>query len=76
MALRLGQKVKLAATGEVGVIIWLWTDESGDTDAYVAFFGEAFPNGSPKQQPYVLRYYTASLIPLDEGGFSNPPDWP
>jgi len=63
--LQIGQKVKLKSTKEVGIVTWLWKDEHGDTDAYVAFFGKKFPRGVPKEKPYVLRYYASSLIALE-----------
>lgn len=65
MPLRNGQKVRLTSTGEVGVVVWTWRDEHGDADAYVAFFGEAFPDGAPAEPPYVLRYYESSLEALE-----------
>lgn len=65
MALHLGQKVRLRHTGEVGVVVWLWTDEHGDQDSYVSFFGKAFPDGAPCSKPYVLRYYASGLEPLE-----------
>ena len=65
MDFRLGQKVRLRSTGEVGVVVWLWTDEHGDTDTYVSFFGKVFPSGAPEGKPYVLRYYVAGLEPAE-----------
>jgi len=56
-----GQRVKHRGTGEVGVVVCAWEDASGDVDAYVAFFGESFPEGEPSAKPYVLRYYSSSL---------------
>jgi hypothetical protein len=47
MPLRNGQKVRLTSTSEVGVVVGTWRDEHGGADAYVAFFGEAFPDGAP-----------------------------
>ena len=64
MSLCIGQKVKLIATGEVGVVVWCWSNEHGDTDTYVAFFGNEFPEGAPHEAPYVLRYYESSLMPV------------
>ena len=61
MTLRIGQRVRLRATGEVGVVAYLWTDEYGDLDTYVSFFGKEFPIGEPAEKPYVLRYYASSL---------------
>ena len=65
MTLRIGQRVRLRATGEAGVVAYLWTDEHGDVDAYVTFFGKEFPVGEPTEKPYVLRYYAASLDPTE-----------
>jgi hypothetical protein len=65
MSLHIGQKVRLTSTGEVSVIVWLWKNEQGDTDRHVAFFGKEFPNGSPKDKPYILRYYESSLSPVE-----------
>lgn len=64
MSLIIGQKVRLISTGEVGVVIYTWKDEHGDVDTYVAFFGEAFPDGKPTSRPYILRYYESSLEAL------------
>ena len=61
MNFHLGQKVRHRGTGEVGVIVALWTDVNGDTDTYVAFFGTEFPIGQPNQIPYVLRYFSTTL---------------
>lgn len=65
MKLRIGQKVRLSSTGEVGIVVWLWKNEYGDTDVYVAFFGMEFPVIEPKEKPYILRYYDSSLEPID-----------
>jgi len=51
--LRLGQKVKLLTTDEVGVVVWIWKNQYGDTDTFVAFFGEKFPEGEPEKGPYM-----------------------
>jgi hypothetical protein len=56
-----GQRVKHRGTGEVGIVVHAWADAAGDTDAYVAFFGEEFPEGAPEAKPYVLRYFESSL---------------
>ena len=64
--LRLGQKVRHRGTGEVGVVTWLWVNEHGDTDTYVAFFGTEFPAGEPNEIPHVLRYYDTTLEALNE----------
>lgn len=61
MSFTVGQKVRLKSTGEVGVIVCLWTNDHGDEDSYIAFFGAAFPTGEPAQKPYVLRYFTTGL---------------
>ena len=52
---------------EFGVVVHCWmSDEIGGYDCYVAFFGNEFPNGRPKQKPYVLRYAASSLIVVSE----------
>jgi hypothetical protein len=60
-----GQRVKHRGTGEVGVVVCAWRDASGDVDAYVAFLGQAFPEGEPSNKPYLLRYYESSLEVLE-----------
>jgi hypothetical protein len=65
MSLRIGQKVRLRSTGEVGVVVWTWQNVHGDVDAYVAFFGESFPVGKPSQPPGIMRYYERSLEPVE-----------
>ena len=66
MPIRIGQRVRLCSTGEVGVVVWLWHSEEIDaTDTYVAFFGDQFPTGAPSEKPYVLRYAASSLVPYD-----------
>ena len=65
MTFQVGQKVQLKSTGEKGVVVWIWQNESGDAETYVAFFGEKFPEGQPEQQPYILRYYSSSLVVVD-----------
>ena len=45
---------------EVGVVVWVWWDEIGFFDYYVAFFGSEFPDGKP-EKPYILRYGEATL---------------
>jgi hypothetical protein len=61
--IRIGDRVRLKSTGEVGVVIWAWDDPAG-TDAYVAFFGSEFPAEKPHAAPYVLRYASTSLEKL------------
>jgi len=62
MGFQVGQKVRLVSTSEVGIVVWLWTDPAtGAEDAYVAFFGQEFPDGPPETKPYILRYLTSSL---------------
>jgi len=57
-----GDRVVLRSTGECGVILHSWTDEHGDEDCYIAFFGQHFPApGQVIEKPYVLRYYAMSL---------------
>jgi hypothetical protein len=47
---------------EFGVVVHCWmSEELGGYDCYVAFFGNEFPSGRPKQKPYVLRYAASSL---------------
>lgn len=54
---------------EFGVVVHCWFDEAiGDHDCYVAFFGDALPDGAPRQKPYVLRYGAMHLQVLSEGG--------
>ena len=70
MALKIGQKVRVRSTGEVGVVVWIWQNEHDDTDVYVAFFGNEFPetnysNGTMPDRPYILRYFDSSLEPID-----------
>lgn len=51
---------------EVGVVIHIClSDNTYDEDAYIAFFGETFPEGPPTTKPYILRYYVASLELID-----------
>lgn len=72
--IRVGSKVKLVSnaddpdemTVEVGVVIHIWLSDNGcDNDAYVAFFGETFPEGVPDVKPYILRYYVSSLEQIE-----------
>lgn len=64
MGVHVGQRVRLSDTREVGVVIHLWIDpELGVEDAYVAFFGQEFPQGKPSRESYVLRYFADSLKP-------------
>ena len=46
---------------ECGIIVHVWDDKYGQQDCYVAFFGKKFPDGEPKEKPYILRYYSSSL---------------
>ena len=51
---------------EYGVVVHCWEDdEIGGHDCYVAFFGTAFPSGTPQEKPYVLRYAAISLDVLE-----------
>ncbi|MEM6258155.1 MAG: hypothetical protein AAGI37_07565 [Planctomycetota bacterium] len=64
--MEIGTKVKLASTGEVGIILHSWKDpETGDEDNHVAFYGEDFPIGQPDRSPYVLRYFTNTLEKIE-----------
>lgn len=66
MSYYVGQYVRLSSTGEVGVIISIWTDPITEAeDAYIAFFGQELPKGKPVEMPYILRYFTSSLQPID-----------
>jgi hypothetical protein len=41
-------------TSEYGVVVHCWKEQSPEFhDCYVAFFGDAFPNGKPAETPYV-----------------------
>lgn len=60
LELKVGDLVELVSTGEVGRIVSIW-DDDGMQDCYVAFFGDALPNGKPSDKPYILHYYAASL---------------
>jgi hypothetical protein len=52
---------------EFGVVVHCWmSEEIGGYDCYVAFFGNAFPTGQPRQIPYVLRYAASSLSIVSE----------
>jgi hypothetical protein len=52
---------------ELGVVIHCWLDqELGEHDCYVAFFGDALPEGQPSEKPYVLRYAARSLTVLKD----------
>ncbi len=64
----IGQKVKLVTNTsvEVGVIVWIWEDEEyGFKDAYVALFGESFPENQPSEMPGIYRYALSSLRPYE-----------
>lgn len=51
-----------AVETECGVVVHIWNDpETGDDDAYIAFFGSQFPVGKPTAKPYILRYFVAGL---------------
>lgn len=51
---------------EVGVVIHICLSDNGiDDDAYIAFFGETFPDGPPQEEIYVLRYYVGNLELID-----------
>jgi len=62
VVLSVGTRVKLASTGEVGIVIHTWLNEEVHAmDCYVAFFGQSFPERKPDAIPYVLRYFANSL---------------
>jgi len=60
-AFAVGDRVRLKATGEVGVVVCVWFDAEFGYDHYVAFFGHEFPQGQPASPPYILRYAATSL---------------
>lgn len=59
---RVGEKVRLLATGEVGIVVhaW-WNPEIDGNDYYIAFFGQSFPSAEQDRRPYMLRYSETSL---------------
>jgi len=64
-----GTRVRLVnhfdGSSEDGVVIHCWLDTELDVhDCYVAFFGDAIPEGEPHKKPYVLRYAATSLMVL------------
>jgi len=53
-------------SAEFGVVIHCWlSEEICAHDCYVAFFGDALPEGRPNEKPYVLRYASVSLTVVD-----------
>ena len=51
---------------EVGVVVHIWRDPETDLDdAYIAFFGDEFPNGKPSEKPVILRYFVGGLDLID-----------
>jgi hypothetical protein len=67
-----GTRVRLSATGEVGIVVYSWcNDEISAEDNYVAFFGTEFPGGPPACIPYVLRYATTSLEVIDSAELNS-----
>lgn len=57
---------------EDGVIVHCWLDDQlGVFDCYVAFFGDAIPDGKPPEKPYVLRYAATSLTELTAASTGN-----
>lgn len=53
-------------TWEDGIVVHCWFDQAiGAHDCYVAFFGEAIPQGKPSVKPYVLRYASTSLSRIE-----------
>ncbi|WP_255586815.1 hypothetical protein [Hephaestia mangrovi] len=54
-------------TPEFGIVVHCWLDDGiGMFDCYVAFFGNALPEGKPSEKPYVLRYAATSLMVLPD----------
>lgn len=67
--LPIGTKVRLRSDRpEFGVVVYCWKNEDiqGYYYCYVAFYGDEFPSGPPKQPPYVLRYAAVSLDVVSE----------
>ena len=61
-----GVKVRHPGTNEVGIVVHTWYKPTIDeTDCYIAFFGQSFPEGKPTEKPYVLRYAATSLEAVD-----------
>ena len=53
-------------TTEVGIVVHIWRDPETDLDdAYIAFFGNEFPNGKPIDKPVILRYFLDGLELFD-----------
>ncbi|MEZ5960259.1 MAG: hypothetical protein R3C30_07480 [Hyphomonadaceae bacterium] len=51
---------------EFGIVIHCWIDPDHDFyDCHIAFYGDALPEGAPREKPYVLRYASTSLVVLD-----------
>ena len=65
----IGDKVQLVTEEnprEVGIVVNYWFDNDMRCfDYHVAFFGENFPEGKPKEVPYILRYLETSLDVFD-----------
>lgn len=50
---------------EVGVIVHCWMSSEIDAhDCYIAFFGREFPDGQPREIPYIYRYAATSLVEI------------
>ena len=48
------------------MVVHCWINgEIGGYDCYIAFFGDAIPDGAPQKRPYLLRYASASLTVID-----------
>ena len=55
---------------ECGIVLQTWWDtEVGTWDAYIAFYGDKFPDPdtvNEPDKPYVLRYFCGGLEILDD----------
>lgn len=73
--IQVGSRVRLRTTSdpgepesvEVGIVVHIYYNEEVQTrDAYIAFFGDSFPEGKPTEKPYVLRYFVSSLELIED----------
>lgn len=51
---------------EDGIVVHCWfSEEIGGYDCYIAFFGDAIPEGKPTEKPCILHYASTSLTPIE-----------